>query len=242
MTAYTLRGGSKSWIYRRRSQDYYREGAGIWFEIDARIQNLTDGQKSLNDFCAQFFSAGDKSLSNVPFDLAEVVTTLNDQAPFAWDSLISLRVFETNEEFNIDGVSEAGYSLELSSEMPDFVKKSNKRYKRLQLYESLGLSASKSGKIQDIAPGSHADLAKLIPGSEIVGVNGKKFSLKRLEDATRASDSIGKVSLLVLEYDTFRDVTIKYNGGLKFYQLVRDESKPDRLARTLSALAPDSLR
>ncbi|MCH9031508.1 MAG: hypothetical protein IIB00_04530 [candidate division Zixibacteria bacterium] len=242
VTAYTLRGGSKSWTYHRRNQDYYREGAGIWLEIDSRIRNLTDGEKSLNDFCAQFFSAGDKSLSAVSFDLAEIVTTLNDQAPFAWDSLITLRVFSTHKEFDIEGVSQAGYTLELSPHLPEYVKEANKRLKRLQLYESLGLSVKKSGEIQDIIPGSRADLAKLIPGTEIVGVNGKKFSLKRLEEATRASDSIGKVDLLVLEYDYFRNVTIKYDGGLKFYQLVRDESKPDRLAEIFSALATDSLR
>jgi len=82
VTAYTLRGGSKSWTFNRRNQDYYREGAGIWLEIDSRIRNLTDGEKSLNDFCAQFFSSGDKSRSAVSFDLAELVTTLYDQAPF----------------------------------------------------------------------------------------------------------------------------------------------------------------
>lgn len=112
----------------------------------------------------------------------------------------------------------------------------------MQLYESLGLSVRKSGEIQYIIPGSLADLAKLVPGSEIVGVNGKKFSLKRLEEATRVSDSTGKVNLLVLEDDFFRDVTIKYDGGLRFYQLVRDDSKPDRLSEILAPLVTDSLQ
>ena len=88
VAGYTLRGGSRNWGLLRRSQDYYREGAALALEFDARIRNLTDGKKSLDDFCREFFTKGGGKTHAVPFDLQEVENTLNRQAQFNWDSLI----------------------------------------------------------------------------------------------------------------------------------------------------------
>ena len=77
VSSHILRGGSKSWKFLRRNQEYYNEGAMIWLEIDARIRQATKGKKSLDDFCAKFFSAGETDAEAVPFDLNEIVETLN---------------------------------------------------------------------------------------------------------------------------------------------------------------------
>ena len=54
--SHVLRGGSRYWSRLRRGQDYYSEGAAFWLEADALIRNLTDGEKSLDNFCQKFFS------------------------------------------------------------------------------------------------------------------------------------------------------------------------------------------
>ena len=56
-----LQMGAKEHVVVDAIQDYYREGALMFMEFDARIRTLTDGAKSLDDFCASFFSAGDPS-------------------------------------------------------------------------------------------------------------------------------------------------------------------------------------
>ncbi|MFQ5606518.1 MAG: hypothetical protein ACE5GA_01120, partial [Candidatus Zixiibacteriota bacterium] len=211
VAAYTLRGGSKHWGYLRRSQDYYREGAMLWLEIDARLRNMTDGETSIEDFCHDFFTRGDGKAHALPFDLDEIIGVLNRHSDFNWDSLITQRVYKTQERFDPEVARQCGYRLEYTTETPERVKRWQKRFKGAFFYESIGLSSSSKGKISDVIPGSPADQSGLFSGVQIVGVEGKKFSVKRLEDAIRNSVMTEKVTLLVLNGDSYEDVVIEYS-------------------------------
>ena len=56
-----------SWM---RSEDYYVEGMLIWLEVDARLRQLSNGQRSMNDFARAFFGVnpGDQGVSTYTFD------------------------------------------------------------------------------------------------------------------------------------------------------------------------------
>lgn len=225
-----LRGGSSNWPYLRRSQDYYREGAMLFMEFDARIRNLTEGEKSLDDFCATFFTQGDPANHAVPFTREEVVRTLSAQAKFNWDSVIQLRMYETQERFDPELAVQCGYRLEYSDKPSERTKRSERRWGNGSFYESLGFSCSSKGKVGTLIPDSPGDKAGINKGTEIIAVEGKKFSIKRLKDAVRNTVMTGKVNLLISDGDQFKDLSIDYDGGLRYYTLTRIDGSPDRIA------------
>ena len=49
-----LRLAGATWLNWRRGTDYYSEGSLIWLEVDTKLRRLTDGRKSLDDFCRAF--------------------------------------------------------------------------------------------------------------------------------------------------------------------------------------------
>ena len=99
--------------------------------------------------------------------------------------------------------------------------------------DSLGLSFSTEGRIDDVVPGMAGDRAGLAPGMTVIGVNSKKFSPQRLHDALADSVARRKIELLLLEGEEFRTVVLDYADGPRYLVLVRDESKPDLLAEIL---------
>ncbi|HSG98601.1 MAG TPA: hypothetical protein VLB27_01035, partial [candidate division Zixibacteria bacterium] len=236
VSAYTLRGGSDHWAYLRRSQDYYREGAVFFFEINAMLRNLTDGQKSLDDFCRSFFAPREPDAPARPFTREEVVTELAALAPYNWDSLIEARVYQTQERFAPTVAEALGYRLEYTTEAPARYGKWEKRYHGTYFLESLGLSLSSAGQITSLVPGSPADNAGLAQNNTVIGVEGKKYSAKRLEDAVRNTATSGAVNLLVLNGETYKEVVIPYDGGLRYYTLIRRDDAPDRLMEILRPL------
>ncbi len=236
IAGYTLRGGSKNWSYLRRGQDYYREGSALALEFDARIRTLTDGNKSLDDFCREFYTKGGGANHAEPFSLKEVEQTLMRQAELNWDSLIQIRVYQTQERFDPEVVRQCGYRLTFTPEAPERIKRYQKRYKSGFFTESLGFSIGASGKVGQVMPGSPADDAGLYTGVELIGVGGKKFTTRRLEDAIRNSVMTGEVNLMVLDGDDFESVTINYDDGLRYYTLTPDPDKQDLLKNILQPL------
>src|ERR1700685_1109607 len=81
-SAQILYGASDQWDNWRRSVDYYAEGELVWLEADTTIRKLSDGKKSLNDFCAKFLGLGGNTAPEVvPYKFEDVVSTLNDIQP-----------------------------------------------------------------------------------------------------------------------------------------------------------------
>jgi predicted metalloprotease with PDZ domain len=102
--------------------------------------------------------------------------------------------------------------------------------------DSLGLSFDGEGTITDVVPGMVGDKSGLGPGMKVIGVNGKVFSAQRLHDAVADSPSKKKIELLLVEGENFRTVVLDYADGPRYLELVRDPSKPDRLAEILKPL------
>jgi predicted metalloprotease with PDZ domain len=105
--------------------------------------------------------------------------------------------------------------------------------KDLDLHYSLGFYVDdNAATIGDVVPQSPADLAGASPGSHLVAINGYKWSKERLHDLLAAPpDSSGQITLLVEKDDTFKTLTLKYAGGERYPNLVREPAGEDLLAQ-----------
>jgi predicted metalloprotease with PDZ domain len=237
VSSYLLRGYSQNWSSLRRSQDYYSEGALIWMEFDARIRNATDGKKSLDDFCALIFGSGDpKALTN-PITLEEIITTLKSLADEPWEELINEKVNKPHDDFDIEVLNQTGYKIEYADKKSDYLKSREARFEAIIFIETIGLTIRKSGIIYDVVIGSPSDKAGLYSGAKIIAVNGKEFSVKRMEQAIKNTTETGKITLIVGFDDNIKEVSIEYKDGLRYFTISPTEGKPDRLTEILSPRA-----
>ena len=235
IAAATLRGGSKSWNDLRRNQDYYDEGALFWLEIDVRIRQATNGAKSLDDFCRTFFAADVGRQAVKPFELKEVIETLNAVLPFDWAGLIDRRIHQPQDELNLEGIQLAGYRYAFTDEKPNSVKRAEKRSKSIYSQYSLGLTIDEENKIRSITPGRPADQQRLARGMEVLGVNGRKFTKERFEQALQQTVETREIELLVIDGDRFQNVQFEYAQGVRYPQLVRTDDTHDWLADIFAA-------
>jgi predicted metalloprotease with PDZ domain len=233
-SGWLLRGGSTYWRFLRRSQDYYTEGAFIWLEVDMRLRRLTDGEKSLDDFCAAFFGSGDPGAHAVPFDEAEVIELLNALAPYDWGGLFRDRVHDAPGEELPHGIALSGWRLGTTDEPSRVVETSQKLRKNVNLYDAIGLAVGTDGRTGSVVPGSAAATAGIVEGLEILGIGGRRFTTDRLLDAVRATPESGKIELLADEAGHLKTYTIVYDGGLRYLTLERDAVESDLLSEILA--------
>ena len=192
-----LRAGSNNWPRLRRSQDYYMEGMLFWLEADAIIRDLSDGEKSLDDFCRHFFAYDSNSDPHPkPFDRADVITSLRTTVEFDWEGLVRRRVDGLVERFDPAVVDRLGYAIQYTNRQPKIPANTFRSTSGVDLLDSLGAVISDGGRVQDLLLDSPADLAGLGPGMEIAGVNGKKWSANRMRDAISMSATNRTVELI----------------------------------------------
>ena len=228
-----LRDRSKSWGRLRRGQDYYVEGELLWLEIDAIIRQQSDGRRSLDDFCKKFMGPQRKE-QIVPYDRAEIIQILKELADYDWESFLRQRVDEPQTELPLTFVERCGYRLQYATQPSEFLKEVEQKGKFITAsFDSLGMGYDEEGTVADLVPGMAADKAGMTPGMKVQGVNGRKFSRERLQDAIADSVTKRQVEFLVLDGDTYRTFTVPYADGPKYLELIRDPSKPDILMSIL---------
>ncbi|MAI34650.1 MAG: hypothetical protein CBE00_10190 [Planctomycetaceae bacterium TMED240] len=233
--SHILRGASPSWGGLRRSQDYYMEGMLFWLEADARIRHLTNGNKSLDDFCHSFFKSQRSVKQPAGFDRSEVVKQLHAVAPFDWDGLISRRIESFQQQFDPEVASLLGYSFEITNQKPKIPASTFRQRSGVDLLDSLGVSFSSSGEVKNVLLDSPADKAMLAPRQTIVAVGDHKWSTNRMLSSVEQAVQGKPIKLLVSEHDRIKSVQIQYYGGLAYWNLKRDDSKEDWLSQILAA-------
>jgi len=230
--AHSLRSGSATWGHLRRSQDYYDEGSLIWLEADAIIRRLTDGRKSLDDFCHAFFrhDAGDP----VPkaYDRGEVVRVLGEVAAYDWDAFVRERVETPGPRAAMTLGEEIGYTIQFSNQPPSGPRDS--RMDALDARDSLGMTIGWDGSIGTVLLGSPADEAGLGPRMRIIGVGDHVWSRARFIETLEASAATGTVTLLMTSGDRLVEKVINYDGGPRFMTIVKQEGEADVLAEILT--------
>jgi predicted metalloprotease with PDZ domain len=233
-----LRMMGPEWQSWRRSLDYYPEGELIWLEVDARIRQLTNGKRSLNDFCRIFHGGQSGPPMVLPYTFDDLVKTLNEVAPFDWPSLLRERVKTIELRAPLEGIARGGWQLMYNDQPNLMVQTSEKISERVNLLFSLGFALDKHGEFIDVVAGSPAYAAGVGPGMKLLAINSRRWSRERLHDAIQTAKTAHQpIELLIENKQFFRTYTIPYYEGEKYPHLERASSEPDRLSDILKPLA-----
>lgn len=229
--------GGVTWGNARRGSDYYVESTIVWLNVDMRLRELTNGQKSLMDFLHLFHGGPAKGPELKPYTFEDVVSALNQVAPYDWAGLLHTRVYELQPQLSQEAFSLAGWKLIYNDTPNPMEGKVESAPGNANLMSSLGLYVASSGSISDVVPDSPADKALLCPDMTIVAVNGSKFNIPTLLRAVKDTPKMKSVKLTISFKDSVRDVSLEYSGGLRYPHLIRDENHVDRLPDLLKPLA-----
>jgi predicted metalloprotease with PDZ domain len=227
----------KPWLSWQRSEDYYREGALVWLEIDQLLRSETRGRRSLDDFASAFFGMRDRDWGQIVYDFDEIVETLNGIHEHDWAGLLRQRLDENASGAPLQGITAGGYRLVYRSEPNAAHSAAQTSGDYVDLSHSGGLTVDSDGAVLAVIWDSAAFNAGLTAGTEIVAVNNFSYSTSALRDAiAAAADGQQQVVLLVKSGDRYRAVTLAWTGGLRYPHLERTGRGPGGLDRLIAPL------
>ena len=219
-------GGVRGWLNWRRGVDYYDEGDLMWLEVATIIHQVTNGQKSIDDFCHVFHGGANNGPEVKPYTFDQLVATLNSVAPYDWAAFLHQHLDSTSPNAPIGGIENGGWKLAYSAEP---VGLPGRRGGASDAY-SIGLQLNEEGLVTDSMVGSPAYNAGISSMMKVIGVNGRLYTHDRLQEAIKAAkDSTEPISLTYVDDDYIHTVTVNYHDGIRYPHLTREESKPDYL-------------
>jgi predicted metalloprotease with PDZ domain len=228
-----------SWEDYRRSTDYYDEGLLIWLDVDTTIRQLTNGQKSMNDFCRAFHGGAGGQPALKTYNFEDVVAALNAIAPHDWTKFLRTRLDSTSPRAPLGGIENGGWRLVYNEQPNRFIDNKADAKRLLDETFSIGLVVDADAIVRDVLYGGPAYNAGVGPLMKIAGVNGQQFSPDVLDDALlKSGTSLDPLVLLLANGNYFQTVTIDYHGGLRNPHLERVNSLPDMLDEIIRPLAP----
>lgn len=221
------------WSAWRRGVDFYDEGLLIWLDADTTIRQLTKGRKSLDDFCQAFHGAPSTDPAVKPYTLDDVVAALDKVAPYDWAGFFKTRIYSIAPHAPMDGIAHGGWKLVYTDTPTDFFKTAERD--GVNAWYSLGLSVSAKGDVFDVLPEGPAFQAGLIPGMDILSVDGRAFSGEALKEAIRTGkDGKDPIRLTVKSGPFVKELAVDYHGGERYPRLERVAGTPDLLAQILA--------
>ena len=235
---YEAPGASTNW---RRSVDYYPEGELLWLDADMTIRSLTDGKRSLDDFCRAFYGGTSGHPELKPYTFDDIVAALNAVAPNDWRTFLNQRLTSTAATAPVGGIEQAGWHLVYNDKPNAVLQFDDERNHSADLSASLGFTVQDNGSIRDVVPNSIAAKAGLTPGAHIIAVNGRAFNVKRLRDVVKGSTSAtAPTEIIIQNGDFFTTASIDYRGGERYPHLERITGKPDGMEALVKPLVPPS--
>ena len=238
----TLNDAPTPWSNWRRGLDYYDEGELIWLEADMTIRQLTKGQKSLDDFAHLFFGTPSLQATQVPtfkpYTFEELVSTLNQVAPYDWKKFLNDRLWSTAPHAPMGGIEASGWRLTYTDKPDNVLRNKESLRDYVDVSFSIGLIVHGDGTIEDSFFFKPAANAGITPGMKLIAVNGRKFNDRVLRDAIReAKGTQQPIELLVQNADYFKTYKLDYHDGEKYPLLQRNE-KADGLTEIIKPHAP----
>ncbi|HVS21660.1 MAG TPA: hypothetical protein VHD88_07415 [Pyrinomonadaceae bacterium] len=237
IAAQILYGSPGEWNSLRRTVDFYDEGWLVWLDVDTTIRQLTNGRRSLDDFCKRFHGAPSSAPMVKTYTFDDVVATLNDVAPNDWRNFLLTRLNSTDFHAPLGGIERGGWKLAYESKPNGFLRDAEQVRKFTELGFSIGLRLQEDGTIADTIEGMAAAKAGLGPGMKLFAVNGKAYSADVLRDAVKAAKSGGRIELLVDNEGQLETHKLEYREGEKYPALERDNSKADLLSQIIAPLS-----
>jgi predicted metalloprotease with PDZ domain len=228
---YGSRNDGKS---RRRSVDFYDEGALIWLDADTLIRAKSDGAKSLDDFCKAFFGGKDGPPEVKPYEFEDIVAALNGVAEYDWKGFFEKRVMLAGAEPPLDGLRRGGWKLIYSPTRSEGQQYAETVGRILDLSSSLGLQLKDDGTVSDVIPRKPADMAGVAAGMKLIAVNGRRATSEILRSAVaNTKDGKNKLEFLFENGDLFETIAVAYSEGEKYPKLEQISKAHDRLGDIL---------
>lgn len=218
----------------RRGTDFYPEGTLIWLEADVLIRKLSNGSKSLNDFCRAFHGGPGGAPALKPYGFDDVVAALNSVQPYDWAKFLNDRVRALNPRAPLGGVTGSGWKLVFRKERSDIQKAREEHDKQLDLMYSIGIRLREDGNIVDVAFNGPAKQAGVPPATQVIAVNGRQYSPTLLRESVGRNEPL---ELLIKDGEFYRNYRLDYSGGERYPHLERDASAPDLLSTITAPLA-----
>jgi predicted metalloprotease with PDZ domain len=229
-----------SWVSWQREEDYYMEGVLIWLDADTKIRELSGGKKSLDDFAKLFFGIDNGSFITRTYDFNDIVTALNKVQPYDWAKFLRTLVYELHPQVPLAGFTQGGYKLVYNDTQPPWDKPTHFSRFGASFATSIGFILKHSGTIADVQWDSPAFKAGIVPGMQIVAVNGNAMggngdSADVVKDAIlQAEKSSQPIHFVVKKDGTVRNIDVDYRGGLRYAHLERIPGTPDLLDAILA--------
>ncbi len=225
------------WGAYRRGTDFYEEDVLNWLDVDMRIRQLTGGKKSLDDFAKLFYGPAGRA-SGVPdvhpYKYEEVITNLNQIAPYDWDGFWKERLNTKAPQADAAGVNASGWTLTFTDQPNTNLSDYQTRGHFTDATYSLGMNLGHSGEISDVTPGGLAFKAGLVPGMKIIAINGEGFSGDDLDDILKREEkTTTPMQVLTEQDDMYKTYALDYHGGPKYPHLVATPGATDNLALLL---------
>ncbi len=229
-----------SFVSWQLPENYYTEGELIWLDADTKIRELTNGQKSLDDFAKAFFGVYNGSFVTLPYTLEDVANTLNSVAPYDWAGFLKERVYDLHPAVPEDGITRGGYKLVYTDQLPAWMARSD-GYGMADFSTSLGFAVSTGGEARGRSMGPSGAIASVWWNSpafkagvstdmQIVSVNGTAYTAEMLRAAILSAEKTKQpLSLQFRKGDEFLTIAIPYFDGLRIPSLQRVEGTPARL-------------
>ncbi len=205
------------WRDYQRFEDYYSEGQLVWLEADALIREKSGGKKSIDDFARAFFGVRDRDWGVLTYTFQDIVATLNQAVPYDWATFLNDRIYAVRPKAPLDWIGAAGYRL-VFQDKPTAIWKSNEDAKKNADFSySLGLVIGKDDMVTAVHWGGPAFDAGVTVGSKLMAVNGRNYDKDYLADTiTAVKGNSQPIRLLIKQGDAYRDVAVKWNGGLRY--------------------------
>ncbi len=224
-----------SWVSWQRPEDYYEEGLLIWLDADTKIRELSGGKKSLDDFARLFYGVYNGSFITAPYTFDDVVKALNEVQPYDWAKFLQERVYQIHAQVPENGFTQGGYKLVYNDTQPSWAKHAENPRFGASFSTSLGCSITQDGTLISVEWNSPVFKVGLVPGMNVVAVNGETYTADKLKQAIlTAEKESSPINLLIKDRDQIKPVTVDYHGGMRYPHLERVDGTPDRLDAILS--------
>lgn len=223
------------WASWSRGEEYYEEGQLIWLDADTLIRQQTGGRKSLDDVARAFFGTDDGFFGEKTYDFDDVVHALNAVAPHDWAAFLHARIDAVAPAAPMDGITRGGYRLVFDEKRSAWEKSLDDVEDQRGFSFGFGVTL-KNAKITTVVWSSPAWRAGLLPGDEIVAINGFAFTdADDLADAiTDAKGTTTPITLIVKSGEHVHSVAVDDHGGLRYPHLVRAGTGPALLDAILA--------
>jgi predicted metalloprotease with PDZ domain len=213
---------SLPWSSWQRSEDYYSEGLLIWLDADTLIREMSDNEKSLDDFASTFFGINDGSFVPVTYELEDIVEALNSVQAHDWANFLRTRLDGYAEGAPLDGIGRGGYKLVFTDTPSEYYAAYGAYYTYSDHTYSIGMTVDYTGLLTGVLWDGPAFKLGITKGNQVIAVNGTAYDSGLLERAiTEAKESDAPIDLLIKDGVHYRNVEFDYRGGLRYPTLER---------------------